>query len=112
MAYMRWRDETIAGLSRMGFHGSAIARLLSAATTLHRLSEVSCSVEVSDREQARMERREKSAELRVRSIVSEVHGASVDFQGDPRGCPFSITKDTRTEGVPGRPFPASVYARW
>lgn len=112
MAYNRWRDETFAGLSRMGFTYEAICRLLSAATTLHRLSEVSCSVEVSDRETKRMERREASAEARVRSIVSEVPGASVDFQGDPRGCPFGVTLNGRTEYVPGRPFPASVYARW
>lgn len=110
--YAKWRNETFAGLGRMGFGVGAIERLLSAATTLHRLSEVSCSVEVSDRETKRMERREKSAEARVRAIVAEVPGASVDFQGDPRGCPFGVTVGIRTEYVPGRPFPASVYARW
>jgi hypothetical protein len=110
--YAKWRNEAEMGLFALGFRPGAIGRLLSAATTLHRLSEVSCSVEVSDREQARMERREKSAEARVRSIVSEVPGASVDFQGDPRGCPFGVTVNGRTEYVPGRPFPAAVYARW
>ncbi len=110
--YAKWRNETFIGLDRMGFGYGAICRLLSAATTLHRLSEVSCSVEVSDRETARMERREKAAEARVRSIVSKVPGASVDFQGDPRGCPFGVTVNGRTEHVPGRPYPSAVYARW
>ncbi len=112
MAYAKWRDETFAGLSRMGFTYDAICRLLSAATTLHRLAEVSCSVEVSDRETARMERREASAEARVRSIVAEVPGATVEMQGDPRGCPFGVTVNGRTEWVPGRPYPSAVYARW
>ena len=109
MAYTKWREQTFSGLGRMGFTYYDASLLLRAATSLQRSSEAQCSFDMGERETKRLERRDAAAEERVRQIVCR-YGASVEFQGDPRGCPFTVSKDGRDESVPGHGLPARCFS--
>jgi hypothetical protein len=58
--------------------------LMRHGTTYCRMQEDACNVEMSDRQQARHDKREKQIEDRVTQLCKEL-GAVPDFQGDPRG---------------------------
>lgn len=84
MSYNQDRDATIAALTECGASLATCRGILAAATTLQRISELTCSVEMSERETARLERREANAEERVHRLAA-TFGARADFNGDPRG---------------------------
>lgn len=58
--------------------------LVRAAKELHRIAERQCSEEMSARETARVEKREKALEAVVRRHCEAI-GIGVRFDGDPRG---------------------------
>jgi len=53
-------------------------------TTLHRISEVQCSIEMTEKEESRINKKEESTEKRVKAIA-ELLKFEVRFNGDPRG---------------------------
>jgi len=60
------------------------------AKTYARIQEMWCSVEMSDRETARVERQEEILERRIRDLVADLPHSDdgpfgVEFSGDPRG---------------------------
>lgn len=109
MSYARWRQETFTELGAMGFKYGDITALLRRATRLHRSGEINCSIDVGEKELARLEKRDERDEAAVKKIA-ESNGATVTFQGDPRGCPFTIEKDGKGCAVPGRSLPARCFA--
>lgn len=61
-------------------------RLMRFGTTYCRYQETYCSVELSDYEERKLERRERRTEELVRSLCAEFSPPLlVEFQGDPRG---------------------------
>lgn len=66
-----------------------IRAALSASTTIQRTAEIECSIEMSERESARTAKRGESAERRLTAIAAK-YGATVDWSGDPRGCPSIV----------------------
>lgn len=83
--------------------------LLRRATRLQRSSEARCSFEMSERDQKRLEDRDKRDEQTVAAIAGQ-YGLTADFQGDPRGCPFTLLVENQAIYVPGRGYPARVFA--
>jgi len=80
----------------------ACSLLTRHATTLHAGYERECSVDMTDRERARHEKREAMIEARVRVIAGEIGAVSVRFNGDPRGVPIKLTLPTgRGNGMGG-----------
>jgi len=53
-------------------------------TSLHRISEIQCSVEMSEREENRLAKKEESINKKVRDIA-ELMRFQVRINGDPRG---------------------------
>lgn len=53
-------------------------------TTLHRILEIQCSVEMSEKEEKRLSDKEERIEKRVKDIV-DLLKFKVQFNGDPRG---------------------------
>lgn len=78
-----------------------IRRALSASTTMQRTAEIECSVEMGDRESARVAKRGESAEKRLREIAAK-YGATVEWSGDPRGCPSIVYPPREGEGFTRR----------
>lgn len=115
MSYKRWREEFISEAAQNGYRYQEATAMLRAATSLQRSSEIQCSIDVGEKELARLERRDAAAEKRVTAIVT-AHGHSVEFQGDPRGCPFTIKVKpegqswTRSISCPGLGLPARCFA--
>jgi len=71
-------------LGQYGFRDADLNKLHRAETSLHRIDELLCSVEMSEQEQARVERRAENIERRIDALCTE-HGVEVRFNGDPRG---------------------------
>lgn len=61
-----------------------LSRLGRAATTYARIQEIWCSVELSERQTAKLEQREQRLENLIKSIAASLELIAV-FQGDPRG---------------------------
>ena len=100
-----WNRLEALGLSRRDCD-----RILRDATGMQRRNEIQCSIDVGEAELARMERKDRAGEARVRAILATVQ-ASPDFNGDPRGYPFSVIQpDGRAFGVPGVGLPARCFA--
>ena len=59
------------------------------AGTLHRISEMQCSVEMDAATTARVNKREARAEARIRELAT-AYNCRAYFQGDPRGCPVYL----------------------
>ena len=80
MSYPRWREEFIAQFcGSFDSAGSTIGdarALLRAATSLQRSGEIQCSIDVGERENARLEKRDERAQERVRKIVAEQLGVN------------------------------------
>ena len=114
MSYQRDRDMTIAELARRNVPDESIRKLLRLATSLQRSAEINCSVPLTQQGVERWARRDESLEQRVRTIATGL-GADVEFNGDPRGCPFALSwpspagpQFVRPEiRVPGRGYPWS-----
>lgn len=109
VSYSRWREQFFQEAGRLGITWEDASRLLRAASTMQRVSEISCSIDVGERELARLEKRADAAEKRSRKIV-ESYGLKLTSQGDPRGCPMAVVSEGREYGIPGRGLPARCFA--
>jgi len=110
MSYQKWREEFIAEFSR-AFPNAAYRYplgFLREATAEQRWNEISCSIDVGEAETARQERRETARHKRVEAMAREI-GATIEWQGDPRGCPFAVKLGDRLIYVPGRGLPARCF---
>ena len=63
------------------------------AGSLHRYDERICSVEMSEAEAARVDRRVANLEAKARTIAT-AYGFRLYVQGDPRGCPLYLIPET------------------
>lgn len=112
MAYQKWREEFLTDFARefpKAGHRNALM-LLREATAEQRWNEIDSSIDVGEKERARLERASERRMERVR-IICERIGAGLQGNGDPRGCPFSIVApDGREIAVPGRGLPARCFA--
>ena len=93
--------EHFHALGTAGWSYSDICALLRACTTLKTTSELLCSVEMTESEQARVEKRSDSAEKRAKALA-ERHGGEFRYSGDPRGCPILVVPGS-PEGMPTAP---------
>lgn len=67
-------------------------KILKSTTTIQRLNEEICSVEVSEEEEARRDKRLEHAEKRVEALAESLgEGWGVILQGDPRGACVKLT---------------------
>lgn len=111
MSYRREREEFLSQFARFfpkGAHSVALA-LLRESSAEQRYNEIASSIDVGERELARLERRSNARLLRVRAIAERL-GGKLSENGDPRGCAFTIiTPDGREIGIPGRGLPASAF---
>lgn len=73
------------------------ARLLMRhGATYERLAEVECSVELSEQQAARLERRQQQLEQRMRKLVARLgERFDINFNGDPRGYTVKIKLPTK-----------------
>lgn len=67
-----------------------LGKLSSIARSLHRISERVCSVEMSEAEEQRVEKREAMLEAKAKAIA-EAMGCGLVLNGDPRGAPILLT---------------------
>ena len=80
------------------------SRIMRVSTTLQRLAEETCSIEMTEKQQARHEKKDNRAEDLARRICVEA-GFKAVFQGDPRGAAIKIvvpsgkTNDWGQEGI-------------
>jgi len=116
MSYKKWREQTISELGHIGIGYDLAVWLLRQATTIQRISEIECSIDVGEAELDRLQRRSDSAVARVTERLQEWgQGHTVSFQGDPRGCPFKITHRKPGESfdreiaIPGRGLPSRCF---
>jgi len=78
-------------------------RIIQIAHTHHHLAEVYCSVELTEKQEARREKREQNIEAEITRLCAP-YGIVPKFQGDPRGCtvklklPSGRTNDWGQEG--------------
>lgn len=119
MGYQRDREKFIRQFARQFPKGSAsdCLALLRAASGEQRWNEIDSSIEISDRERARLEKASERRMARVAKLCASI-GAVLETGGDPRGCPFKLhpAGTTREEaerrmglGVPGRGLPARCF---
>jgi hypothetical protein len=76
----KFRELTNIGAGLDGL----VDRLHRYETTLHRISEIQCSVELTEEAEKELEQREEDTENKVKKIAEEL-GFKVRFNGDPRG---------------------------
>lgn len=74
------REQAIADLTAEGWPLADIRAVLRNAATLTRYAEMACNIELTPGDIAR----EQAAERRVRALATR-RGATVKFNGDPRG---------------------------
>jgi ribosomal protein S2 len=67
-----------------------VDRLHRYETTLHRIAEIWCSVELTEKQAARLEEKESRIEKKVQGIA-ELLRFKVHTQGDPRGGTIRFT---------------------
>lgn len=93
--------------------------LLKIADAEQKRNELLCSVEMSEEETARQEKRHLSRKAKA-TLIGEEMGADIYFQGDPRGCPvyvctpgYATNALYSSEGlpVPGRGFTSAQMER-
>ena len=81
MSYQRERDQFIGVLAEEGVPVHVSRLVLRDATTIARLAELRCMVELTDKQ----ERQNRNAEARIAERVA-LYGIKVITDGDPRGC--------------------------
>lgn len=111
MGYQKDRTDFLFEFSRTFPHAhQGIARaLLRDATGAQRYNEITSSIEISEREAARLEKRDNARTARVQRCAAMI-GAKLDENGDPRGCPFVlIAPDGHKVYVPGNGLPARCF---
>lgn len=75
---------------------NAARLLMRHGATYGRLAEIECSVELTQRQQTQLEKRQEQLERRIRQIVATLgEGFDVNFSGDPRGYTVKITLPTK-----------------
>lgn len=79
------------------------------ARTHHRLQEISCSVEMTERQQLRHDRRDAQIEARIATLVARLPASTagkvtVRFEGDPRGYTVKLV-------VPEQPYEGNTWGR-
>jgi hypothetical protein len=87
------RISNAADLARIGLNDYQISRLQEIARSLSRISERWCNEEMTDTTTARLEARESRLEAEATTIAAAV-GLLVYVQGDPRGWPLYLYKET------------------
>ena len=97
MSYQKWREEFLSEFATV--FGSAAThdtacRFLRDASAEQRWSEIQCSIPISDAENARQEQREIRRHDRLERLAHSI-GGRIEWQGDPRGCPFAVVKGDR-----------------
>lgn len=80
-------------VGKLNWTESDLRTALSASTTVQRCAEIECSVEMTEREERSTTRRGDLALARLRGVAAK-YGATVDWSGDPRGCPTIVYPDT------------------
>lgn len=91
-------------------------RMLREASAEQRYNEIVCSIEISESETRRLEKRSESRAKRMEALCGEI-GAKLVENGDPRGFPFLLSLPSgktydwgeRGLGIPGRGLPASTF---
>jgi len=79
-------------------------RIMRVSTTLQRLGEELCNIPMSEKQQARHEKKDDQAESLAKRILAEV-GMTAVIGGDPRGAAIKIivpsgkTNDWGQEGI-------------
>ncbi len=80
------------------------SRIMRVSTTLQRLAEESCNIEMNEKQAARHDRKDDQAEALAKRILAEV-GMTALIGGDPRGAAIKIkvpsgkTNDWGQEGI-------------
>lgn len=111
MSYQREREEFLSAFAREFPNASAeVARLmLRNASAEQRYNEITSSIEVSEREAARLDKASTLRGRRMRKLCFDI-GATLVEHGDPRGNPYLITTPSKRElSIPGRGLPASAF---
>lgn len=111
MGYAKDREAFVAAFWRYfpASDGKDSGALLRAATSAQRYNEIVTSIDVGEKEMARLERADARRTERVRAICERI-GATLEAIGDPRGHPYTLTTpDGRTLSVPGRGLPARCF---
>lgn len=111
MGYQREREEFFSLFSRE-FPKASIydARLLLRdASASQRYNEIVSSIDVGERELARLEKADAARDARVGARVRAI-GGELETGGDPRGNPYAIKCPSgRILSVPGRGLPAHCF---
>lgn len=111
MGYQNDREAFVAEFARHfpnASHWVATA-FLRDASGAQRYNEITSSIDVGERELARLEKLDARRTVRIVNRAKKI-GAKVEDGGDPRGCPFSlITPEGREIRVPGRGLPARCF---
>ena len=92
MSYQKDRDEFIGQIvsevqAKGGTNneGVDLGRLiLRNASTMQRLAERACSIEMNEKEAAREEKQDEACQLRI-NAACKLWGIVPNYQGDPRG---------------------------
>jgi hypothetical protein len=102
MTYQREREMFLGRWAQYGREYGEGRAILRNANTLQRIAALMCSVEMSERETARVEKRSDNAERAILKTVQTVPGWGADFQGDPRGaCVKLLPPDGYTDSWGG-----------
>jgi len=112
MGYQKDRESFIAEFTKYfpnaGY--SVALAFLRDASGAQRYNEITSSINVGEKELARLAAQDEKRRSRVTALAGKIGAQAVTFNGDPRGCPFSIiTKEGREVRVPGRGLPARCF---
>lgn len=118
MSYQKDREEFIAVLvseltPKYPTHEvMALARsLMRKASTSQRIAEMLCSVEMSERRQARIEKQDESNDAAIERLCKQ-YGLECRLQGDPRGYTVKVILPSgRYNTWGGEPYGWGVPAR-
>ena len=111
MGYQKEREEFTAEMVRHFPTCSmrTISAFLRGASGAQRYNEITSSIDVGEKELARLERCDERRTARLVKLAESI-GAKLEEGGDPRGCPFSVvTPAGREIRCPGRGLPARCF---
>lgn len=111
MSYRKWREEFLFQFASEfpTARLSAALSLLKAATAEQRNNEAECSFEMDEAETVRREKRSLARNRRVAEQLKEL-GAMLAYNGDPRGCAYTIKCASGREiPIPGNGYPPSAF---
>lgn len=118
-SYQSDREEFVGVIVSEGGSATLARSMMRNATTIQRISELECSVEMSEQEAKRLKRKNDACEHRIAKLAESI-GAKLMTSGDPRGyCSKLILKSGRYNtwggpesgfGIPAQGYPASRFA--